>query len=240
MDTREYIVEFEDGQEAALTANVIAQSMYAQCDPDGNILQLLDSIADFRRSTTALTYEDQKVRKANGGTFMRRSTRGWQLCVQWKDGSTSWEKLSDLKETHPLEVAEYAVAQSLELEPAFNWWVPHVLKKRERIISLVKRRSAKYLKKHEKFGIQIPRNVEEARIIDERNGNTLWQDAIAKEMENVKVSFRIQENGEVPRGYQHIRCHMIFTVKMEDFRRKARSVAGWRPHDRGPISYYVC
>jgi len=153
LDTREYVVEFEDGQEAELTANTIAQSMYAQCDQDGNTMQLFDSIVDYRRSTTALCYEDQKGRKADGRTFMRRSTKGWQLCVQWKEGSTSWEKLSDLKESHPIEVAEYAVAQNLELEPAFNWWVAQVLKKREQIIALVRKRSVHYLKKHEKFGI---------------------------------------------------------------------------------------
>ena len=33
-------------------------------------------------------------------------------------------------------------------------------------------------------------------------------------------------NEEVPIGYKFIRCHMIFDVKMEDFRRKSRLVAG--------------
>ena len=48
------------------------------------------------------------------------------------------EKLSDMKESHPIKMAEYAVSQEIDHEAAFNWWVPHVLKKRERIISLVK------------------------------------------------------------------------------------------------------
>ena len=79
-----------------------------------------DSIVDYRRSTTALGYVDQKVVKKNGRNFMRRLTSGWQLCIQWKDGSTSWEKLSNLKESHPIECAEHAVAQNLQNEPAFN------------------------------------------------------------------------------------------------------------------------
>ena len=46
-------------------------------------------------------------------------------------------------------------------------------------------------------------------------------------MKNVRVAFQIlDENEEVPIGYKFIRCHMIFDVKMEDFRRKARLVAG--------------
>jgi hypothetical protein len=36
LDTREYIVEFEDGNEAELNVNLIAEAMYAQCNPDGN------------------------------------------------------------------------------------------------------------------------------------------------------------------------------------------------------------
>ena len=94
--------------------------MYAQCNPEGNQYVLFDSIVDYRRSTTAITKADQKVVKANGRTFLRRSTKGWQLCVQWKDGSTSWERLADMKETHPLECAEYAASQDLADEPAFN------------------------------------------------------------------------------------------------------------------------
>jgi hypothetical protein len=42
-------------------------------------------------------------------------------------------------------------------------------------------------------------------------------------MNNVRIAFQIL-NGEesVPPTYQEIRCHMIFDVNMEDFRRKAR------------------
>ena len=36
LDTRGYVVEFEDGKQAELYANTIAQSMYDQCDHDGN------------------------------------------------------------------------------------------------------------------------------------------------------------------------------------------------------------
>jgi hypothetical protein len=46
-------------------------------------------------------------------------------------------------------------------EPAFNWWVGWVIKKRDHIISLVKRRRAQYLKRHNKFVIELPKTVEE-------------------------------------------------------------------------------
>ena len=119
LDTRQYIVEFNDIDKAELAANVIATNMYAQCDPEGKQYVILDSLIDFCRSTNALCYYDQKV-TANGRTHYRRSTSGWHLCCQWKECSTSWCKLSDLKESHPIETAEYSVAQGLDGEPAFN------------------------------------------------------------------------------------------------------------------------
>jgi hypothetical protein len=149
------------------------------------------------------------------------------VCCQRIDGSTSWENFADLKDSHPLETAEYAMTQGIDHKPAFNWWVPHVLKKCDRIISLVCKRTTRYLKRTHKFGIEVPKTIKEALDLDRKNGNTLWADAIAKEMKEVCIAFNILLDGHsVPIGYQKIPCHMIFDVKMEDFRWKARLVAG--------------
>ena len=73
----------------------------------------------------------------------------------------------------------------------------------------------------------MPNTVAEAKALDEKNGTTLWQYAIQKEMRSVKVAFDILgDNAQVPSGYKCINCHMIFDVKMENFCRKARFVAG--------------
>jgi hypothetical protein len=46
-------------------------------------------------------------------------------------------------------------------------------------------------------------------------------------MKEVRIAFNILPDGHAaPIGYQKIPCHMIYDVKMEDFRRKARLVAG--------------
>jgi hypothetical protein len=102
--------------------------------------------------------------------------------------------------------------------------VPYILKKRNRIIAAV---SNRYLKRTHKFGVRIPRTVRECHELDKENGNTMWQDAIQKEMNNVTVALKMLDKGEeVPPAYKYIDCHMIFDVKMENFRRKARLVAG--------------
>jgi hypothetical protein len=48
LDTREYTFTFNDGDETVLNANLIAEAVYVQCDPDGNQNVLLDSIIDHR------------------------------------------------------------------------------------------------------------------------------------------------------------------------------------------------
>lgn len=225
-DSRTYEVQFPDGEVAELTANVIAEAMYASCDREGNEYLLFDCIVGHKKSDKALTAKTQSLNN-NGRKSMRRTTAGWHLCVQWLDGSTSWQTLKDLKESYPLEVAEYAVTQGIQQEPAFNWWVNAVLKKREMIIKMVRRRNVRFLKRTLKFGIEVPNSAKDAYAMDTKNGDTKWADAICKEMGNVRLAFRIAADGEtIPIGYQKIRCHLIFDIKQEDFRRKARLVAG--------------
>jgi hypothetical protein len=50
-------------------------------------------------------------------------------------GLHDWEALKDLKESNPVEVAEYAVSAKLVSEPCTAaWWVPFTLKQRDRIV----------------------------------------------------------------------------------------------------------
>jgi hypothetical protein len=216
-------VEFPDGAEAEYSANVIAENIWAQCNIDGNQYQLLDAVIDHKSDEHAIQRADGYV-VVNGRKHMRKSTKGWKLCIQWKDGSTSWERLADVKESNPIEVAEYAIARDIDGEPAFAWWVAYTLKKRDSIISAVKRC---VVKKTHKFGIRVPNNVDEAHALDKANNITLWGDVIAKEMKNVRVAFDIKEKHAMPPiGHQEIRCHGIFDVKMDGFARKYRMVAG--------------
>ena len=222
LDTRIYEVEFPDGEVTEYAANVIAENMWTQCDEEGNQFLLLDAIVDWSKDSSAVEDADKYV-TVRDRRSLRQTTKGWKLCAQWKDGSTSWERLSDLKESNPVEVAEFAIAQGLSHEPAFAWWVPHTIKKRSRIIAAVNKR---FNKRQHKFGVRIPNSVREARELDKENGDTLWVDALEKEIKNVRVAFKeMQDDEPVPIGYEQITGHVIFDVKMEDFRRKARYVA---------------
>ena len=76
-------------------------------------------------------------------------------------------------------MAEYAHQLGIAHEPAFNFWDPHVLKKRGAIISLVKNRKPHYLKRTHKFGVEFPKSVADAHGIEKKNGNTFWAEGIA-------------------------------------------------------------
>jgi hypothetical protein len=65
----------------------------------------------------------------------------------------------------------------------------------------------------------VPKTVKKALALDRKNSNTLWADAIAKMMKEVRIDFKILPDGHsVSIGYQKIPCHMIFDMKMEDLR----------------------
>ncbi len=80
-----------------------------------------------------------------------------------------------------------------------------MFKKRDAIIALVKKCSAKYLKSTHKFGIEYQKTVVDALELDKHNGATMWANAIAKEMKNVQAAFNSLEAGmKPPNGYQFV------------------------------------
>jgi len=235
LDTRVYTVEFDDGETLEYAANVIAENMYSQVDTEGRQYQILESIVDHKKDGSAVSADDQYV-TVNGKKHARKTTKGWKLCIKWKDGSTSWEPLKDLKESNPVEIAEYAVAHKIVHEPAFSWWVPYTLKRRERIIAAVQKR---YWKMTHKFGIQLPKTIDEALQLDKENGNDIWEQAIKKEMKNIQKAFQhIEDDEAVPVGYNEIPYHCVFDVKM-DFTRKCRLVAGGHVTDPPAAQTYA-
>ena len=60
LDTCLYEVEFPGGQVTELAANIIAESMYAQCGVGRNEYLLLEAFIDHIKDGSALSVEDQK------------------------------------------------------------------------------------------------------------------------------------------------------------------------------------
>ena len=198
---------------------------------------MLDEIIDHRKTDDAVPRERGLYKTKNGTMRRKMTTKGWELCVVWKDGSTNWIDLKDLKNSYPVELAEYAINNNIQDEPAFAWWVPYTTNKRARILSKIK---SKYWQRTHKFGIRIPKSVSEAYAIDEDNKNTAWRDAIRQEMKKIRDAFqRYDGNPHELIGYQQITTHFVFDIKMgENFRRKARLVAdGHKTEPPASITY---
>ena len=147
---------------------------------------LLDQIVDHRKSTDAVQ-KGKAFIKHGSNCHCIKTTKGWEFLCAWKDESQDWIPLKDLKECYPIEVSEYAKAHGLIGEPAFAWWGPQVFKTCKAIINKVKSR---YWKQTHKYGIELPKTVEEALAIDAREGNHFWRDAIKKEMKTMRVAYK--------------------------------------------------
>ena len=190
-----YEVKLGDGRIKEYGANIIAENMLTQVDSDGFSLSLMEGIIDYKRDdSVAIPKTDKYIATSRGQRRLRKTTAGWKLLVKWRDQSESWVKLSELKESHPVETAEFAKSRGIDNEPGFAWWVPHTLKKRNTIISAMKVRLRKTT---HKYGIKIPTSVDHAMETDRKNENTMWKDVLALEMFNVGVAFEILEEGQM-------------------------------------------
>jgi hypothetical protein len=98
LDTRNYEIEFPDGRSDEYTANVIPQNMYAQCDTECRQYNLMESIVDQKTYGHAIDRSDMYINHGSKKQVMK-TTKGWHLCVEWKDGSAWWisRKATQLK-----------------------------------------------------------------------------------------------------------------------------------------------
>ena len=78
------------------------------------------------------------------------------------------------------------------------------------------------------FGVRVPRNIAEAYKLDQENGNSLWTEAIDREVKLLRDDFECFRNGEeseITEDYQKIPKLWTFAVKF-DGRHRARLCAG--------------
>ena len=104
--------------------------------------------------------------------------------MRMKDGTEIWTPLIVLKESNPVDVAEYVLAQKINNDLAFAWCFPYTLIKQDVIVSSI---NSRVKKRTHKYGIEIPSSHKDAISLDTLNGNTLWADSRELEMINVWV-----------------------------------------------------
>jgi len=153
----------------------------------------------------------------------------WNLRIEWEDGTMTYEPLNVIGRDDPAACASYAKEHDLlELD---GWKRFRRLARRVKKMQRMMKQAAMASKRRApiyKFGVQVPRNEKEARLLDEKNGNTKWADAEKKEVEQLNEYNSFESKGKgspPPRGYKFIKVFFVYDVK-HDLRHKARLVAG--------------
>ena len=83
------------------------------------------------------------------------------------------------------------------------------------------------MKRKQKFGIRIPNTTNEALETDRKIWDVLWKYSIIKYISVVRKAFKVlQENDNLPPRYQKLPGNIIFDLRMENFTRKSRYLAG--------------
>ena len=65
-------MKFEYGDVAELTANAIAELMYAMCDKNGDHILLFDAIVDHKKNDKAMNISEQKFVDSRGKQQYKR------------------------------------------------------------------------------------------------------------------------------------------------------------------------
>ena len=121
--------------------------------------------------------------------------------------------------------ARYAQKHKLLDKPGWKTLRKFVNKKKKwRTMVRALRKKIRAIAPKYMFGVRIPKNYDEALQLDRENGNTLWADAIRKELEflmsyNTFKDLGHKSTAEIPTGHKMIRCHGIYAVK-HDLRHK--------------------
>ena len=102
----------------------------------------------------------------------------WNVQISWENGETTWEPLSIIAKSDPVTCALYAKENKLLDQPG---WVRfrRLANRKKKLLRLTHQAQLQSFRMRPifKFGIQVPRNHEQAMMLDEQNGNSLWKEA---------------------------------------------------------------
>jgi len=192
---------------------------------DGETEQYLVRLGDGTREDV-MTYDaivkqmdEQLTREAEQDEFdrtwifkavldHRKNGTSWEVLMHWEDESETWEPLSTIWRSDPVTLAKYADDNNLLHLPGWRRFRQYAKNKKKlnRMLRQVKLNSVRTAVKI-KFGVRVPRNHAEAVEFDRRNGNTLWQDAERKELDQLYEYETFKSKGigaKLPRDYTMI------------------------------------
>ncbi len=138
------------------------------------------------------------------------------------------EPLAVIAADDPVTCAVYAKENDLLELDSWKRFKPIAKRQKKlfRMVNQAKLRSYRTAPKYQ-YGFEVPKDYQHAVRLDEKAGNTKWQDSTKLEMAQLDDYDTFKDyghSGRPPNGYKKIRVHLIFAVK-HDGRHKSRLVA---------------
>jgi len=147
--------------------------------------------------------------------------------VLWDTDERTFEKASEIKKTDPVTLAKYILKRRLEGEHGCKW-AKRYNRDPKTFINLSRMFAArKQVTSRFKFGVMVPQGIRQAKLFDANNRNTLWADAMDKDMNELmkmETFIILDDKSKLSEGYKYIPVHFVFDVKV-DGRHKARLCA---------------
>ena len=196
-------------------------------------LQHLDKFIEKDDAWTVIKVLDHATRRVRRRLPKGRrkdetvNTKHTRLHVMFSDGDTKWIAMDAVILQDPMPLVDYVERNKLTNHPRFSE-IKSIMKDSEQMDQLRAAYKAKVSKVPKyMFGVEIPRNPTHAALLDKINGNKLWAEATAKELQSIndhKV-FRLATKDDDMSEYKRIPYQIIYACK-HDQRRKSRLVAG--------------
>ena len=141
-----------------------------------------------------------------------------------------------IKKDDPATLAKYAYDNDLTDKTVWKWTKRYSknIKKLKRMVRNLRasKRSSRGIKYQ--FGVRVPRNIAEAYKLDQANGNSLWTEAIDREVKLLRDDFecfRVGDESEITEDYQKIPLLWTFAVKFDGRHRARLCTGGYRTRD---------
>ena len=163
----------------------------------------------------------------------RRKKKKYEVLLEWVSGERTWEPISTAFHADKYELAQYAEDHGL-----IDAWDSKTIKIKDTLkisnetynMITIAKLNARDRGPIFMFGVEVPRNHNEAMALDKKNGNDYWAKAEALEIAQLKSYETFEDLGHKntatrPEGHKRISLHFVYAVK-HDGRHKARAVAG--------------
>ena len=105
LDMRMFEFEYADGYKTSITTNAIASNIFSQVYQYVQRFLLFNAIVDLRTEGTYIKEGGSFIHMSNGNKRRRYTTKGWEVCIQYKDGSSNWNQVKDVKESLPVQLS---------------------------------------------------------------------------------------------------------------------------------------